>query len=654
MTWAIPYIIYAAFGLYIAAGVASLTAPRRNTLAQILITSGAACGGAAAIVMSIAIAGGVQDITMAGNTLRLHLLSVFFLYIVSTGALLTSAFAIGYLPRYAETFSLRAVNTASAVFVGGMTAVVLANAPSIFLIAWEVMSISAYFLVIADRSEESFKAGFLYFIVTQIGFFFLLAGFTILAQGAIFGTWRIVSENALHVGPLALTLSFFFFFIGFGSKAGLVPLHQWLPYAHPQAPSHSSALLSGVMLAVALFGFLQALTLFPVIVAQWTWIVIAVGLISAVFGALHAAVETDAKRLLAWSSIEHMGLLFAAVGIFLALQEHLYNPVVPRLASGIQLFVALHIINHFLFKVGLFMGVGAVVSETHTRSLDEMGGLARRWPFFSGAFLVLTLSAAALPPFGAFFGEWTLVQTLAVGIAALPPAYGIAGAVILAVVGLVAGLALFASVKLFSMIFLGRSRMTHAAGDTPLPRMLVIPPVVCAGLSLFSGLLLIPFGIMGGALPRDWFAMRIVPGAEMNGWFIFGMFALAFLFAFAVRRLGRGEVRTTATWDCGQDLSPRMQYSATGFAAPIRFFFRTLLITRKTFIAEPVSPQNPWIKRARLEWAVQSIWEHWLYDRMGEALISAAQLIRRTQHGVVQVYLLVVLATLIATIMLAV
>lgn len=654
MTWAISYFIYAAFALYAGAGMISLVAPKRNTLAQCVIMAGAACGLAAAIFASWAIAHGAREITMAAGLARLNLVSVFFLYIVSTGALLTAAFAIGYLPRYADVFPLREVNTASALFIAGMTAVLLANGPAVFLIAWEVMSISAYFLVIADKSEESFHAGFLYFIVTQIGFFFLLAGFLLLAQGSLFGTWKSVVMSAAQVSPVVLTFAFFFLFTGFGSKAGLVPLHQWLPYAHPQAPSHSSALLSGVMLAVALYGFLHVLTLFPVLSLTWTWVIIAVGLVSALSGALHAAVETDAKRLLAWSSIEHMGLLFAAVGIFLSLQGRLISPVIPMLANGIQLFVALHVINHFLFKAGLFMGVGAVVSGTHTRSLDEMGGLARVWPFFSGAFLILALAAAALPPFGAFFGEWTLVQSLAMGIGALPIGYAIASALILAVVGLVAGLALFANVKLFSMLFLGRPRTAHAEGLAPLPRMMVIPPAICAGLSVFSGALLIPLGMLAGAEPKDWFAARIAPGAEMNGWLVFMLFVFALVFAYSVRRLGSGEVRITPTWDCGTPLTPRMQYSATGFAAPIRFFFRAFLVTQKAFVTEQVSAGNPWIKRARLEWTVQSIWERWVYDRVGQTLLRAAQFIRRLQSGVVQVYLLLVLVTLVVTIIIAI
>ncbi len=645
----LTYYIYGMFACFGMSAIVAVALPQRNTLAQILMILGAGIGMAAAIVYGLT--ANSEAVPIAYGLLRIHALSALFFGCISLGVLLTSFFAIGYLPRYASTFSLRAVNTASALFVSGMCAVVLANSPAAFLISWEVMSVAAYFLVVADRSEESLYAGFLYFVVTQIGFFALLTGFLLLAQGAIFSPWQQVVQSATRLTPTMLATAFMLLFAGFGSKAGLVPLHQWLPYAHPQAPSHSSALLSGVMLIVAFFGFLETARLFPVIHPLWSFVVIVIGLVSAVFGSIHAAVENDAKRLLAWSSVEHMGLLFSAAGVLLMVRVLVPTPVTAALAHSVELFLLLHALNHLLFKTGLFMSIGAIVSETHTHDLDEMGGLARVWPVFSGVVLALSLAAAALPPFGAFFGEWLYVQSLAVGMSGLPAILATGAAVILALVALVAGLALFASVRLFSVLFLGRPRTEHAHDLQQLPFTLTAPPAMCAALSLLTSFAIVPM-----LMPKTyaWFSpLSIVPNALLNPWHITVAAIAVVLLMFAIARSVRFSMRTTGTWDCGAPLSPRMQYSATGFAAPARFFFRMLLITNKQFSSTSVSPSNPWIVRKQLAWNIQSIWEHWLYHHIGNWMLAGANFVRRLQSGVVQVYLLLVLLTLIATIIFA-
>ena len=578
-------------------------------------------------------------------------LSAFFLMLIYAGVLLTSIYSIESLPHYRKAYALPWLNVASALFIFGMQACVASQSIFAFLLFWEVMSVAAYFLVIADRSEESLEAGWLYFVMTHIGFAFLVSGFLLLSQGDVLASWADTVTVAAGLSWPVQTAAFLLLLAGFGSKAGLVPLHQWLPYAHPQAPSGSSALLSGVMLKVALFGFIQSLALFVSVPFSWGLTIVGVGLLSAFFGALHAAVESDMKRLLAWSSIENMGLIFSGVGMYLiVLSAPQY--AVPGMTAGLVLFIAMHTLNHFLFKTGLFMAAGAVASATHTRELDGLGGLAQRWPLFSGVFLVLSLAAAALPPFGTFFGEWAYLQSLAIGMGSSSVVAALGFALALALVALVSGLAIFAYVKMFSAIFLGRARSAHAEDVSPMPRLLTWPPLVCAVLALLASLVALP--ILAAPARAFEFArwvgdVTLAPGASIHAWLLLLVVLFIGVLILFVRRTSTSmaPARMTDTWDCGQPLTPRMQYTATGFSAPIRFFFRSILLSRKTLEVEAVSSKNPWIARRRLHWSVSSFWEHWMYRPVGALIVSVSHFTKRIQSGVIQLYLLLILCTLI-------
>lgn len=584
-------------------------------------------------------------------------LSAFFLGIVFLGVLLTSWYAMGYLPHYRETYSLAWLDAASGVFIFGMLATLMAGQPFAFLLAWEVMSVSAYFLIIADGSPESLSAGLRYILMAQLGFLCLLAGFMLLAGGSALVSWAAVASAASALPHTVQAIAFFLLLAGFGSKAGLVPLHQWLPFAHPQAPSHSSALLSGVMLKVALYGFILSTSLFVTIPLSWSLVVIVVGLVSAFFGVLHAVVENDAKRMLAWSSIENMGLLFAGTGFVLALPHLSTDPAITALAAVLAGFVALHALNHSLFKSGLFMATGAVVLKTHTRELDRLGGLAGKWPLFSGVFLVLALSAAALPPTGTFFGEWLLLQSLAAGFASTTPLVALGFALALASVALVGGLAIFAFMKLFSVAFLGRARTVSAEDVPAMPRALTYPPLVSAVLVGTSGLFAFPFLANLGTAPLSGLlsTRTVTSGASMNPWLVIGVLVCTVVVVFVARRVlsVRREIRVTGTWDCGTPLTPRMQYTATGFSAPIRFFFRSFVLARKELVVLPVVATNPWIAERKLTWGTDSFWEVWLYRPVAQAALSLSYGVRRIQNGAVQFYLLLVLIALVSVILFA-
>ncbi len=653
-------------GAFLLSGAAALAAmalarsAHQSAVTHALLILSGLFGLAASVGYCIELAHGVVRVVPVYATALFAFfvtpLSGFFLALVFLGVTLTSWYALGYLPRYHTHYTLPWLDFATSLFVLGMVGTLMAGQPFAFLIAWELMSVAAYFLIIADGSRESLTAGFRYLLMAQLGFLALLVGLLLLAGGDPFASWAAVAHAAAALPPSARLGAFLLLLVGFGSKAGLVPLHQWLPAAHPQAPSHSSALLSGVMLKVALYGFILSVGLLPAVPFSWAMLVIVLGLASAFFGVLHAVVENDAKRMLAWSSIEHMGLLFTGVGLLLALPNLPVGADAAALTAALTGFVILHALNHSLFKSGLFMATGAVVAQTHTRDLDRLGGLAQRWPLFSGAFLALALSAAALPPTGTFFGEWLLFQPLAIGFRSAAPASSLGAALVLAVVALVGGLAVFAFVKLFSVMFLGRPRSSAAEQAGEMPLLLTLPPLAAAVLVSLSGLLLFPLlaqpervRLLG--LP---FASAVLPGAAMSSWgVVFALLGSAAAAAAFYRAFARRTIRITETWDCGAPLTARMQYTATGFSAPIRFFFRALVLSKKTLVVEPVVVTNPWIAKRRLSWATESFWEAGLYRPVGRAAIAISASVRRLQNGAVQFYLALVFAALVGVILFA-
>lgn len=627
-----------------------------NVIVQALLIAGGLSGIAGVIEVAMSGFPPVAIFPSAHAGFMVTGLSGFFLGLIYIGVILTSLFACYYVPHYQNSYAPRWLNAATALFIFGMEATVLSGIVIGFLISWEIMSLSAYFLVIADRGETSLKAGLLYLVMTHIGFACLMAGFMLLSDGNPWATWFDLAQAAKLLNPPTLAAAFLLLFAGFGSKAGLVPLHQWLPYAHPQAPSHSSGLLSGVMLKVALFGFIQSLSLFPGMPLWYAITIMAVGLASALFGVAHAAIESDMKRLLAWSSIENMGLIFSGVGAALALATLPASPALAALVAGIALFVTLHSFNHMLFKSGLFMSVGAMTAFTHTRDLDELGGLAQAWPFFSAVVLALVLSAAALPPFGSFFGEWIYVQSLAASLTSMPLSLAVCFAIALGCVGLVAGLAVFAFVNLFSSAFLGRARHAYhhvslGAALPKMPRLMLLPPLLAALLLITASPALFMF-MKGGvfvSVPRALVDVSVASGASMNAWFLLWLALALAAFGFLIDALMRTAVRVTDTWDCGAPLTPRMQYTSTGFASPIRFFFRALMATEKSVVAEPIAPGNPWIARRRLEWTVGSVWEERVYRPLSNGIMYVASLITWLQSGLIQEYLILLVIALVIT-----
>ena len=633
-----------------------------TVLIQRLYMLASASGFIGAVTLLAQLAGNTQQpVTLAvpllHSSLTLDGWAIFFLLLINLGSFLASWFSAGYLPKYNKIYSLPALNAILGLFLFSMQMTVLASSILLFLLCWELMSVAAYFLVIADREPDSFRAGFIYFVLTQFGVSCILGGFLILAHGDPFATFSSIATTVKTLSPHAQALAFFLLFTGFGSKAGLVPLHQWLPYAHPQAPSNASALMSGVMLKIAVYAFLRvSLNIFPSIPFSWAIVVTGIGLLSAFFGVLMAAVETNLKQLLAWSSIEHLGIIFTMIGIgFVCRSLNLPSTV---------FFVAalLHSLNHTIFKSGLFMAAGSIIGETHTRDIDDMGGLAKRWPAFSAAFLGLALAAAALPPLGTFYGEWLFLQQLAAIIIQISINQTLLFVFTISIMALVGGLALFAFIKTFASIFLAKPRSESIAHVHQLAKPLIQPIIAAAFLSLLVGIFAGPItGYIKTVVSFDRQPVHLTAsltsgGAALSPFTLLGILLLLTCVIIIVRWWGtsRRPIRLTDTWDCGQPITPAMEYTATGFAAPIRFFFRSLLLSRKELVSTKVVPENPWIVTRQLDWSITSVWEQWIYQPFATSILAAATWIKKLQNGIIQFYILLVLLTLIITLIFAV
>ena len=493
-------------------------------------------------------------------------LSALFLLPVFFVPMLGSIYGLSYWKQSEHPSNGRRLSLSYGLLAGAMALVVIARDGMLFLIAWEVMAIAAYFAAAAeDDKPEVRKAGWIYLIATHIGTLCLLA---------MFATWRHATGSFLldtgHVFTAEMSGTIFVLaLIGFGFKAGLMPLHVWLPGAHANAPSHVSAVMSGVMLKMGVYGIVRMTALLPTSELWWGSLVLTVGALTSVAGIAFAIGQRDLKRLLAYSSIENIGII--AMGLGLALIGRFQNQaewVLLGLGGAL-----LHVWNHSLFKSLLFFNAGAIIHATGTREIDRMGGLAKRLPRVMALFAIGAVAICALPPLNGFASEWLLYvglfRTLGLGAETGTPAAALA-AVALAMTG---ALAVACFVKVLGAVFLGapRSEDAHHAHE---PEATMLAPMVvlacgCAGLGLFP---LVAAPLLESAI-RTWSAQ---PGLEtlaeavpldrltMAGLALAGFVGAAvFLLKLAMRSQ---TVRTGPTWDCGYARpTGRMQYTGSSF-----------------------------------------------------------------------------------------
>jgi hydrogenase-4 component B len=589
-----------------------------------------------------------------GAHLRIDALSAFFLVVVDLGAFSASLFALGYGEH--ETAPARVLPFYPA-FLAGMPLVVLADDAFTFLLSWEFMSLTSWALVMSHhRVPDNVRAGYIYLVMASFGTLALLLAFGLLAGAD--GLYTFEQMRATHLSAPLGALVLILVLIGAGSKAGIVPLHVWLPLAHPAAPSHVSALMSGVMTKVAIYGFVRIVFELAGHPAWW-WSILVLVLagVTTVMGVLYALMQHDLKRLLAYHTVENIGIIFIGLGLALAFETYGMT-----FAAALAFTAALlHVFNHSLFKSLLFFGAGAVLTATGERDMERLGGLIHPMPRTAFMFLIGCAAISALPPLNGFVSEWLTFQ--AILLSPQLPSWGLKFTVpaVGALLALSAALAAACFVKAYGVTFLGRPRSRAAAAATETDRFSLAAMFLLAALCLLVGVLpglfinaLGPVSamVLGGHMPvqtgAQWLAL--VPIAESrssyDGLLVFLFMAMSgTLAAFAIHRLASDRLRRAPAWDCGYpDASPATQYTATSFAQPIRRVFGSVVFLAREHVEMPLPGD---VRPARLKVDIHDlIWDA-LYAPIAVGIGIAADRLNRLQFLTIRQFLTLVFCTLV-------
>ncbi len=586
--------------------------------------------------------------------LRLDALSAFFIALLGAASFGISLFSAGYF-RHGQGTAPGLLCLQYHVFLASMVMVMLADDAYLFMVAWETMALSSYFLVTASHKiAEIRRAGFLYLLIAHIGAIAILLCFGVM-HGSAAGQYTFDALRAAEVPPFWASTAFLLALFGFGAKAGLLPLHAWLPEAHPAAPSPVSALMSGVMLKTAIYGLLRVtFDLLPLQLGWWGVAALVLGLMTALFGVMFAAVQSDMKRLLAYSSIENIGIIIAGIGLTIIF--HAYrSPALAALALAATLY---HCVNHAFFKSLLFLATGSVLHATHERSLGKLGGLIHGMPWVAGLALVGTLSIAGLPPLNGFMSEWLMLQAFLFSPSLPDPYLSMLVPLGSAALVLAAALSGYVMVKFYGVIFLGQRREPHleeardagmweriglawlaigcvALGVLPMAVILLIDKVT---------LPLVDYSISAAMSGGGWLLFAPVAAERASygpALFLFGITAAVLIAFVMVRVFYHGRVRRSAAWDCGYpEQTARMQDTAEGFGQPITQIFQPFFRFKREmpdpFSAKPVYSSS----------SEDRLW-YWLYLPVARLTERVASWIGMLQHGRIHIYLLYSFVTLL-------
>ncbi|MGD0073346.1 MAG: proton-conducting transporter membrane subunit [Candidatus Binataceae bacterium] len=586
------------------------------------------------------------DVPYGSLFLQLDALSAFFLLPIFLLCALSALYGSEYLESYQGKKVLAMPWFFLNLLVASMVVIVLARNGVLFLMAWETMALSSFFLVTFEsEKEDTRRAGWIYLVASHIGTAFLLVMFILLGKAT--GSLDFDRFTASSGAGLLFVLAV----VGFGTKAGFVPLHVWLPEAHPAAPSHVSAVMSAVMIKTGIYGLLRILTFLGPPHAWWGWVLCAIGLTSGILGVLLALAQHDLKRLLAYHSVENIGIIALGLGVGIVG----LSVGAPSIAAAGLAGALLHVLNHALFKGLLFFGAGNVVHGTHTREIDHLGGLLRRMPATGVTFLIGAAAISGLPPLNGFVSEFLIYLASFRGAVSLDGSTSIPMLATIPGLALIGGLAAACFTKAFGIVFLGHPRSRDAQDAHEAGPAMLLPGFVlaagCIGIGLFGASVVRSMGPLISqltGLPLAATSQSLADAAHSVasvGYAGGALIGVAILLAAArAWALARRRVSTAPTWDCGYlQPSPRMQYTASSFAQPITETFSLLLQTRRRLSA----PRGLFPQQADFMTQTDDPYEAYIFRPLFHAIGRGLSSLRPLQQGKVQLYVLYIAITLL-------
>ena len=556
-------------------------------------------------------------------------LAAFFLALVAVVSVAVAIYSVQYVEHIEHEGRKNLLVTLMNIFIVSMMLVIASFSMFSFLFFWEIMALSSFLLVMAEfEKKETQKAGIFYFVMTHLSTLFLIFAFLFIYT--ITGTFDMTQIRA---DPIITSVAFVFLFLGFAIKAGVIPLHKWLPYAHPASPSNISALMSGVMIKVAIYGLIRFLFLLPM-QTWWGILILVFGSVSAVIGVIYALKEHDLKKMLAYSSIENIGIILLGIGLYVVFSVAGLEAIAFLALAG-ALF---HTLNHAIFKSLLFMTSGSIVNATGTRNIEEMGGLIKRMPKTALLFLIGAVSISALPPFNGFVSELMIFQAFFQSTALNNPFVELILIAALSMFALTSALAAACFVKAFGITFLAlpRSEVAKAAKETS--KLMIIGPAILATLCAALGVLSLQlFGVLGFSvlIPNMLFI-----GAVLSGFYVFTYAAL--------REVANRRERIAETWGCGfPTQTSKMEYTASGFSEPIVTILKSIFRTQKESQRNYYDDKSVIFKDGKAQLHLVNFFEERLYMPTAAIIRKISLKVNNIQRGDVDLHVAYAFATIV-------
>lgn len=653
--------------------IGSLVFQKDKELAHLISSVSSLIGAVLTIIFSINLL--LSKITLVSTihtsfplftiSFRIDPLAAFFLFIISLIALPASLYGIGYMKNYYKKYNIGMFGFFYNLFLISLFLVVTSYNGLYFLFVWEIMSLSSLFLVLFEHREaDTIKAGITYFIMTHIATAFILVSFLFLYQSTGSFDFGVIKDYSVFISTITRNIILFCMIVGFGTKAGIIPFHIWLPKAHGAAPSHVSALMSGVMIKMGIFMFIRMfLDVLPQPTVWLGFTILIIGAVSSLLGVLYALSEHDSKKLLAYHSIENIGIILLGLGSGLVFIS-LHKPELAALAIVAGLF---HTLNHAVFKSLLFLGSGSVISQTHTRNIEEYGGLIKRMPYTALFFLIGAIAISGLPPFNGFVSEWLTFQGLFAGIASqsmIIKGLFILGGASLAFTG---GLAAACFVKAFGITFLARPRSHESEKAKESSPLFTISmgflAVLCLLFGIFASTVVSFLQVVAGnlqaiknqpsVLSTMNSALHVTQGtATLNMPVLVAGLVISVMIVFGIVQIvsRRQKESIGDLWACGYAHvpGPRMEITATAFSRTLIVIFRGIFQPTKQHTVEYVDANMRYFSKSRtVTLNIVNVYEKHLYNPLHNGIDALSLQIKKIQGGNINQYLLYIFIVLI-------